>query len=111
MSVFKNELSLDDLIAEADEQFPNLTVDGVVFLNPLQMGKVQREAFRLAAESDQGDDDEDVEESYGFIRSVLTVAAADEVKAGELFDRIGDNGAVLSALSKRYFELNQVGEA
>lgn len=113
MSVFENELSLDDLIAEAGEQYPDLVVDGVKFLNPMQMGKAQREAFRLAAKVDDSVDDgeDDGEGSFEFIRGVLVVAADDEVKAAALLEKIGDNGAVLSTLSKRYFELNQVGEA
>lgn len=113
---FTNELSLDDLIEEANEDFPNLIVDGVTFLNPMQMEKEQRDAFQeiIKREQDTEEDEdgaEDGEDSFDFIRAVLTVAANDEVRAEALLDRIGDNGAVLVTLSKRYFELNRVGEA
>lgn len=112
---FNNELTLDDLIAEANEEYPNLIVAGVTFLNPLQMEGVQRKAFEEAAkrgrEEVEGEDEEGEEDTFEYVRAVLVHAADDEVKAGALLEKIGDNMAVLNVLAKRYFALNQVGEA
>ena len=118
---FVNEFSLDDLLAEADAKYPNLVVEGVKFLNPLQMNAGQRAVFRASVESLKelgSDDDEDIpdvdeddDEGLDAIVTILISASDDEVKASALFDALGDRPAAILVLMDRYWSLNKVGEA
>lgn len=134
MSDFSNDISLDDLIAEANDRYRNFVVDGVEFLNAMQMSSKERhefqtalQKFRVAVASTSREEDVDeedvdvlepveVEEDFEAevvqtMRDVLVAAAKDKARAKVLLDKVGDRMAVMNTLFTRYFKVTQVGEA
>lgn len=135
MSTIQNTLTLDDLLEEAGRKYPNLTVDGVVFRNILQMpsneraeyralqrgvfghddGQSEVEAVQSAAEAVEKIDIEKINqqeiEMLDGLMSLLVFVASDRVAAEQLFDRVGDNPAVIQTLFSKWIGGAQVGEA
>lgn len=135
MSTIENTLTLDDLLEEAGRKYPNLTVDGVVFRNILQMPLNERAEYRALQREVFGRDEEESEteaaqaaaeivekidlekanreevELLDGLKRLLILVASDHDAARGLFDRVGDNPAVIQTLFSKWIGGAQVGEA
>ncbi|WP_165218176.1 phage tail assembly protein [Schaalia sp. ZJ1691] len=106
-----DNLVLDDIIAEAERQHPDLKVGEVTFRNMLRIGSKDRDRFRkVLAKFSDANDGQDVD-ALKVYREALTIVADDKDKAEAMFDQVGDNLAVINTLVELYMKRSQVGEA
>lgn len=107
MTVDAKSITLDDVIAAAEERYPHLVVGDVTFRNVARLPKAKRDEFRELA-GEFGKPDRDVAADYV---QALVLVADDEAKALSLLEPVVDDLAVLATLVEKYFERSQPGEA
>lgn len=104
MSKLGNTFTTVQLREAAEKRFPHMTIDGVVFRNPLWLTPEEREQFLALLK----DEDRGVAEST---RDVLMLAAEDKKAAKTVLDGLAPEVAVWNILFNAYMETSEAGEA
>lgn len=103
--------SLDDIRSAAEAKYGSTDIQvgekTVRLLNPLRLGKKDRDAL-MALQEQMGKEDSDTEE---ILHDVIRLVAESDSQAEALLEAVGDDLGVLMEIFTRYNEGTQLGEA
>ena len=110
-----NSVTLDDLLAAAENMYGSYDVEGKDFnvkLRPLlRLSKAERAELTAATDSEMKDEDGNSPDYLDTLRTWVRIVADNEVGAERLIEQIGDRLDAFKLLQDRWSEKSQPGEA